>query len=330
MDFKWEDARFVSTKRRSALPARPAPVAVAVVEAEAVAPGAGNPMNNSRQHTLLRRSGLPGALMLLISTFSAQDAHALPPSTTDARTVKLIDAAIAGAHRSAKNKARDVYRHPKETLEFFGLRAHMSLIEISPGGGWYTEILAPVVKDHGHYAAGITPPEAADAEDSASLKTLRQKFTDHAAVLGTLNTVPFGPKVEQIAAPASADMVVVFRSLHNWMGAGWADKAAADMFKALKPGGILGIEGHRGNPAKPQDPKADSGYVNEDYAIKLFEAAGFKLLGRSELNANAKDTKDYKEGVWTLPPTLTLGDKDKDKYLAIGESDRFTLKFQKP
>ncbi len=287
-------------------------------------------MNNNRRCSILRRLGLLGALVISINTLSATDAGALPLPKTDAQTLTRVDAAIAGNHRSAKNKARDVYRHPRETLQFFGLRNDMRVVEISPGGGWYTEILAPVLKDHGHYAAGVTPPEAADAEDSASMKTLKQKFTDHAAVLGTLNTVPFGPKVQQIAAPGTADMVVVFRSLHNWMGAGWADKASADMFKMLKPGGVLGIEGHRGNPAKPQDPKAESAYVNEDYAIKLFEAAGFKLVGRSEINANPKDTKDYKEGVWTLPPTLTLGDKDKDKYLAIGESDRFTLKFQKP
>lgn len=307
------------------------PLAQVVVVAAAAARAVGNfMMNNSRRCLNLRRLGLLGALFIGISTLCTPDARAEATPRTDAQTLKLLDAAIAGDHRSAKNKARDAYRHPRETLQFFGLRKDMSVIEIAPGSGWYTEVLAPVVKDHGHYAAGVTPPASADAEDTAGMKALKQKFADHAAVLGTLTSVPFGPGVADMAPAGSVDMVVTFRNLHNWMGSNWADKAIALMFKALKPGGILGIEEHRGNPAKPQDPKAESGYVNEDYAIKLFEAAGFKLVGRSEVNANPKDTKDYKEGVWTLLPTLTLGETDKAKYQAIGESDRFTLKFQKP
>ena len=298
----------------------------------AVAPrAAGNRMMNTLRRWLnLRRLGLLGVLIIGINTLCTLDARALPLPKTDAQTLKLLDAAIAGDHRQPKNKARDVYRHPRETLQFFGLRKDMSVIEIAPGSGWYTEILAPVLKDHGHYAAGVTPPASADAEDSAGMKALKQKFADHAATLGTLNTAPFGPGVTDLAPAESVDLVVTFRNLHNWMGSNWADKAIALMFKALKPGGILGIEEHRGNPATPQDPKAESGYVNEDLAIKMFEAAGFKLVGRSEVNANPKDTKDYKEGVWTLLPTLTLGETDKAKYQAIGESDRFTLKFQKP
>ncbi|MBS0613171.1 MAG: class I SAM-dependent methyltransferase [Proteobacteria bacterium] len=259
---------------------------------------------------------------------AARTDHAAP--TTDAATLKLIDVALAGEHRSAQNKARDVYRHPRQTLQFFGLRGNQSVIEIAPGGGWYTEILAPVLKDHGHYAAGVAPPKSADAEDSASMKALKEKFAQAAQVLGTLHTVPFGPDVTEMAPPGSVDMILTFRNLHNWMGGAWADKALALMFKALKPGGILGVTDHRGNPSVPQDPKARSGYVNQDYAIKLIEAAGFKLVGQSEVNANPKDTKDYAQGVWTLPPTLTLGEKDRDKYLNIGESDRFTLKFRKP
>lgn len=249
---------------------------------------------------------------------------------TDAATLKLIDSALAGEPRSSKNRARDVYRHPRQTLQFFGLRSDMSIIEITPGGGWYAEILAPVVKDHGHYAAALSPPKSADAEDTQSLKALKALFAKYPQQMGTLHTVPFGPGVDEMAPPGSVDMILTFRNLHNWIEGGWADKALSLMFKALKPGGILGIADHRGNPAVPQDPKAQSGYVNEDYAIKLIEAAGFKLAGRSEINANPRDTKDYKEGVWTLPPTLMLGEKDRDKYLKIGESDRYTLKFRKP
>ena len=287
-------------------------------------------MNTPRRLLAARRFGFLCALLLSGGALVSHSAVALPLPKTDPATAKLIDAALAGSHRSDKNKARDAYRHPKQTLEFFGLRKDMNVVEIAPGGGWYTEVLAPVLKDHGHYAAAVAPPKSADAEDSASMKTLKQKFADHGAVLGTLNTVPFGADVAEMAPEGSVDMVITARNLHNWMGAGWADKALALMFKSLKHGGILGIEEHRGDPAKPQDPKGESGYVNEDYAIKMIEAAGFKLVGRSEVNANPKDTKDYKEGVWTLPPTLTLGEKDKDKYLKIGETDRFTLKFQKP
>jgi predicted methyltransferase len=130
--------------------------------------------------------------------------------------------------------------------------------------------------------------------------------------------------------PGSVDMVVTFRNIHNWMSQERAAQAFATMYRALRPGGVLGVVEHRGNPALPQDPHAKSGYVTEDYAIKLIEAQGFRLVAKSEVNANPQDTKDYEQGVWTLPPTYRLGDKDRDKYAAIGESDRFTLRFVKP
>lgn len=274
------------------------------------------------------------ALCLSIAAFVSLAAAAADTSGTssgtDAATLKRIDSALAGPQRSSENRARDVYRHPRQTLQFFGLRSDMSIIEITPGGGWYTEILAPVVRDRGHYAAAIAPPRSAGAEDTQSLASLKALFARYPQQMGTLHTVPFGPGVTEMAPPGSVDMILTFRNLHNWIEGGWADKALALMFKALKPGGILGVADHRGNPAIPQDPKSKSGYINEDYAIKLIEAAGFKRVGRSEINANPRDTRDYKEGVWTLPPTLALGEKDRDKYLKIGESDRFTLKFVKP
>jgi predicted methyltransferase len=130
--------------------------------------------------------------------------------------------------------------------------------------------------------------------------------------------------------PGTVDMVVTFRNIHNWMARDQAAQAFASMYRALKPGGVLGVVEHRGNPAVPQDPKAKSGYVNEDYAIRLIEEQGFRLVAKSEVNDNPKDTKDYEQGVWTLPPTYRLGDKDREKYAAIGESDRFTLRFVKP
>ena len=284
----------------------------------------------ARRVACARPLGFLGAVLLGIGVSGMAVAAAPTLPRTDPATLKAIEASVGGSQRPEKNRARDAYRHPLKTLEFFGLRREMSVIEIAPGGGWYTEILAPVLKEKGHYAAGVTPPKSMDAEDTAGMKALKQKFAEHAAAFGTLNTVPFGPDVAEMAPEGSVDMVVTFRNLHNWMDAGWADKALTLMFKALKHGGILGIEEHRGNPATPQDPKAKSGYVNEDFAIRMIEAAGFKLAGRSEVNANPKDTKDYAEGVWTLPPVLTLGDKDREKYQQIGESDRFTLKFRKP
>jgi predicted methyltransferase len=250
---------------------------------------------------------------------------------TDAATAAAIDAALAGSHRSAANKARDVYRHPKDTLTFFGLRKDMTVVELWPGsGGWYTEVLAPVLKDEGKlYAAHVDPVDAPQGGRDG-LKAYRDKLAANPDLYGKVNVTVLWNKGADIAPPGSADMVVTFRNIHNWMARDWAPQAFAAAYKALKPGGVFGVAEHRGNPAVPQDPKAQNGYVNEDYAIKMIEAAGFKLVERSEINANPKDTKDYEKGVWTLPPNYRMGDVDRAKYAAIGESDRFTLKFVKP
>jgi predicted methyltransferase len=250
---------------------------------------------------------------------------------TDAATAAAIDRALAGSHRSAANKARDVYRHPKETLTFFGLRQDMTVVELWPGsGGWYTEVLAPVLKDKGKlYAAHVDPVDAPPGGRDG-LKSYKDKLAANPELYGKVDVTVLWNKGADIAPPGSADMVVTFRNIHNWMGRDWAPQAFAAAYQALKPGGVFGVEEHRGNPAVPQDPKAASGYVNEDYAIRMIEAAGFKLVDRSEINANPKDTKDYEKGVWTLPPNYRMGDVDRAKYAAIGESDRFTLKFVKP
>jgi predicted methyltransferase len=264
---------------------------------------------------------------LLVLGCAAQSANKSDLPTTDAATAAAIDAALAGAQRSDANKARDVYRHPKETLSFFGLRRDMKVVEIWPAAGWYTEVLAPVLRDQGQlYAAHVDPGTGAPP---ASLEKFKEKLAADPATYGKVTVTAFGANAFDIAPPGSVDMVVTFRNIHNWMGRGWAPQAFAAMNKALKPGGVLGVEEHRGNPSVPQDQNAKSGYVNEEFAVKMIEAAGFKLVARSEINANPKDTKDYEGGVWTLPPNLRLGDKDRDKYLAIGESDRFTLKFVK-
>ncbi|MBK8163545.1 MAG: class I SAM-dependent methyltransferase [Gammaproteobacteria bacterium] len=242
-----------------------------------------------------------------------------------------LESILTGEHRSEANKARDQYRHPIETLTFFGLRDDMTVVEVFPGGGWYTEILAPYLRDKGiYYAAGFDPDSSANFARRAA-KSFKDKMDADPGLYGKVKTTVLAPPDKTaIAPPGSADMVLTFRNIHNWMAAGTADQIFAAMFSALKPGGVLGVVEHRGNPAVPQDPKAKSGYVNQEHAIRLAEKAGFKFVEGSEINANPRDTKDHPKGVWTLPPTFALEDEDRAKYLAIGESDRFTLKFVKP
>jgi predicted methyltransferase len=250
--------------------------------------------------------------------------------STQETAAEALDRVIADGHRSAADRARDVYRHPKETLLFFGLRPQMQVVEIWPEPGWYTQIIAPFVKGQGKYYAALSVPHPDNAYVTARIKDFDDKFAAHPEMYGKIELTTFGPGAGDIAPPGSVDMVVTFRNIHNWMAAGWAPQAFAYMYKALKPGGILGVVEHRGNPELPQDPKAKNGYVREDEAIRLIESQGFALVEKSEINANPKDTKDYPQGVWTLPPVYRLGDKDKEIYAAIGESDRFTLKFVKP
>jgi predicted methyltransferase len=234
-----------------------------------------------------------------------------------------LAAIIDGPQRSNVNKARDRYRHPLEVLTFFGVKADSNVVEIMPGkAGYWAEILAPYLKDSGHYTASGDPER-----DIAPLKA---RIAASPELYGKTVIAGFTGDDQEIAPPGSADFVLTFRNIHNWMRAGTADAAFRAFYKALKPGGILGLEEHRGRPDQPQDPQAKSGYVRQDYAIAIARKAGFELLGSSEVNANPKDTKDYPEGVWTLPPTYRLKDQDREKYSAIGESDRFVLKFAKP
>lgn len=234
-------------------------------------------------------------------------------------------------HRSAENKARDQYRHPKQTLEFFGVKPNMTVVEISPGAGWYTEILAPYLRDKGKLYAAHFSADSKVAYFQNSLKSFVDKTTVQPEIYGKMILTELDPPAKVEVAPAgSADRVLTFRNVHNWMKSGTVDAVFKAMYVALKQGGMLGVVEHRGIAGTKQDPKAESGYVTEDYVIKLAEKAGFILLEKSEINANPKDTKNHPEGVWTLPPSLRLEDKNKAKYLAIGESDRMTLKFVKP
>jgi predicted methyltransferase len=245
-------------------------------------------------------------------------------------TAEALTGILAADYRAEENRARDRYRHPKETLLFFGIRPEMSVLEVWPEPGWYTEVIAPLVRDKGKYYAAVIAADPESKYISQRLQQYRQKLAGRPDLYDRVAVVSFPADGGDAVPPASVDMVVTFRNIHNWMSRGTTAQAFATMYRALRPGGVLGVVEHRGNPAVAQDPKAKSGYVNEEYAIKLIEAQGFRLVGKSQVNANPRDTKDYEQGVWTLPPTYRLGDQDHDKYAAIGESDRFTLRFVKP
>jgi len=247
--------------------------------------------------------------------------------------ISAIDAAIAGDWRSEHAK-RDKFRNPKPTLEFFGLAPGQSVMEISPGGGgWYTGVLAPYIKQAGGtYTAAVF--EASGGERAvASNARLLEKYAD-SDIFGQINTVEFGA-TSGAMGDGNFDLILSFRNVHNWMGGGYADKAFADFYAALKPGGVLGIVEHRLPESAEQNPKGSTGYVQVSYTKDLAKKAGFEFVGASEVNANPKDTADHPYGVWTLPPISHAPDDapedfDADAYLAIGESDRYTLKFRKP
>ena len=259
-----------------------------------------------------------------------QPATPTPPASASDLLGPKLDTVLAGSWRSEKNKARDEYRHPKETLEFFGLKPGATLIEITPGGGWYTEILAPLLKGNGTYIAAVGKPKNPQGEAARDQSGLAKKFADDPAEYGEAKTIEFDGSAPNFGPAGSADMVVTFRNAHNWASAGTAPAMFKAFFDVLKPGGVLGVTDHRAADGADVEKTKEKGYVPTDYVVKLATDAGFKLVAQSEINANPKDTKDYEKGVWTLPPTFELGDKDHEKYAAIGESDRMTLKFVKP
>jgi predicted methyltransferase len=239
-----------------------------------------------------------------------------------------LRAALADSQRPASASARDAVRHPAEELTFFGLKPTQTVVELWPGGGYWTDILGPYLAAHGHLTVALPP--AGDAEEDSGAARWRTRYLSNAGHYGPIVETALGPGHFDIAPPGSADLVVTFRNLHNWMDGGYAPEAMAACFRALKHGGILGIEDHRARNDRPQDPKAKDGYVRQDYAIALAKKAGFHLVATSEMDANPRDTTDWPKGVWTLPPTFALGDQDHDRYAAIGEADNFVLKFRKP
>lgn len=267
---------------------------------------------------------------ILLTAIGLAAVLAAPASAQNAQA--LIDKAMTGSHRADANKARDKYRHPKETLLFFGLEPTMTVVEISPSRGWYTEILAPVMKDKGEYYAAV--PAITDKSPDFFKQTdaaFRSMLAGAPDLYGKAKPFAMSPPDIQVAPKGVADMVLTFRNVHNWAKAGTADAMFKGFFDALKPGGILGVVEHRAKPGTPFQQQIDSGYMTEAYVIEAAQKAGFKLANKSEINANPRDTKDYPGGVWTLPPNLrNVAEADKSKFLAIGESDRMTLKFTKP
>lgn len=255
---------------------------------------------------------------------------------------ELLDTAIAGKHRDPAFVKRDIYRHPKETLKFFGLEPDMTVVEITPGKGWYTEILAPVLRDEGIlYEAGfaMTASTTPDWQKNMQIE-FANKLMQHPEVYDHVVVTELAPPERMtIAPPGTADMVLTFRNVHNWIKAGNVQSMFEIFYRTLKPGGVLGIVEHRAPPKTSLEDMAKSGYVSQEFIIQLAEAVGFRFEESSEINANPADNRDHPEGVWTLPPTLRLCDKMKNgankdecirKYTAIGESDRMTLRFIKP
>lgn len=270
----------------------------------------------------LVRLGSRAALLLCLTA---------APVVVQAQTADAgLQALVAGTQRSPANRARDAYRHPLEDLRFFDIKPNSTVVEILPGGaGYWTEILAPYLRDAGRYIAANPPITDTSDEAVKGNAAFAAKTAADPVDFAKVETAAFTHD-GVIVPPGTADVVLTFRNVHNWMADGSAAAVFATFFRALKPGGTLGIEEHRGATDKPQDAQAKSGYVRQDYVIGLAEQAGFKLAGSSEANANPRDTKDYPDGVWTLPPTYRLKDKDHDRYAAIGESDRMLLRFVKP
>ncbi len=264
-----------------------------------------------------------GLAMLFVACADAKS-PAIAPADTSAK----IQWAMAGKHRSEKNRARDAFRHPLETLSFFGLKDDMTVIELWPGRGWYTEILASVMREKGKLRVTNFTAESELADMAKDYDAL---LASQPAIYGKVEVMRILPPNQLSLGPdESADMVLTFRNLHNWIMGGFEAKVFEATFKVLKHGGVFGfVEHHASDGTDPKLAK-ETGYVPEAYAVQLAQAAGFKLDSKSDVNANPKDPKNHEGGVWALPPNLKNGEKDKAKYQAIGESDRMTLKFAKP
>jgi len=282
-----------------------------------------------KRHTLLLCMATALALPLFAHAVPAAQAAPVAAAATDAALAR----SIAGDWRDPANTARDPYRHPQQTLEFFKLSPTSTVVEITPGGGWYTEILAPYLHDGGQYVAAIVDPAAVPEGrgrdyQQRSKDGLQKKLASNAARYGKTDVRGYDPAKPSFGTAGSADVVLTFRNVHNWRTSNQAEGMFKGFFEVLKPGGVLGVVEHRANADVAADDR--SGYVSQQQVIALATAAGFRLDASSEVNANPRDTKDHPNGVWTLPPSNNHDAADAAKYKAIGESDRMTLRFVKP
>lgn len=284
-------------------------------------------------------SGVAATALLGVSACGRREQTAEPEPTPDGPAKGSLEWAVQGPWR-VQDAGRDAWRHPMETLRFFGLQPRMKVVEFWPGSGWYTEILAPYLAEGAgtYVAAGFQTGPGADPAQVQLMAAFQQRFTNDRRLYGQIEISAFGATSGPVTEAGTSDMVLFMRSIHQWMAAGIAEKAFADAFAALRPGGILGVEQHRLAPDEDQDPAAANGYVQEAFVRQLAAEAGFAFVAASEINANERDTKDHPFGVETLPPrrlTAPSGSPpdptfDRSKYDEIGESDRMTLKFRKP
>lgn len=263
----------------------------------------------------------PWLLTLLLLTTSAVHAD------------DALKAAIAAPHRTPAFAARDGWRHPYETLTFFGIRPDATVVELSPGAGWYTEILAPYLRDKGQLILAADDPQSPVEYNRNSATRLRAKLDASPQLYDKVQVGVFAPPAQLLYAPrGAADLVLTFRNVHNWNEQGDATVRAVfqSAFDSLKPGGVFGVVEHRLPPSREQDATSSTGYVHTAYVRRIAESVGFVLAAESEVNANARDTADHPGGVWALPPSYVNKEVDRARYVAIGESDRMTLKFTKP
>lgn len=246
-------------------------------------------------------------------------------------TSQLIDKALEAEHRTPSYVQRDKYRHPKETLLFFGLDPEQSIIEITPGYGWYAEILAPLIRNKGQYSyTSLRLHEKINPFFVKLESAFKEKMEKNPDIYDQLRWVHFNPKQPEFAPNGPVDMVLTFRNVHNWAKAGSTDAMFTGFAKALKPGGILGVVEHRAKVGTPLEKQIESGYMTEDYVVQMAQDAGFRLDAKSDINANLQDTADHPMGVWNLLPSLRgVEDDDKANIISIGESDRMTLRFVK-
>ena len=278
--------------------------------------------------TMLIKNQFINTILLISLVFFSGN----PSYSDDVRNREVLERSLQGSHRSEANRLRDKYRHPVETLTFFGVKPNSNVVEITPGRGWYSEILAPLLKANGTFTAVIYD---ADLTDNAYLKKLngfyKTKLGDSPKIYSNVQLEEINHKTPVFDLDSSADFVLTFRNVHNWAKSGTTDEMFRSFYKSLKTGGVLGVVEHRARAGTPLSQQIKSGYMTEQFVIKTAEKAGFVFNAGSDINNNSLDAKDHKNGVWTLLPVQRgLSDKEKSVYAKIGESDRMTLKFVKP